>query len=321
MQSKTAASTADASVHSSFLRHAQFRWAKVAASLCGVSLLAYLWHDPAGGPSGDTWLGYTLGTIGALLILWLTWLGARKRSYRSTVGTLKGWTSAHVYLGISLMVVATLHCGFQFGWNVHTLAYVLMMGVILSGIYGIVVYARLPSMVTQLREGATREAWIHELFEINARAVDLADKISPEVHRKIVASCDNLRIGGSLREQLYGPRKAASYSESVKQDIEDRIGQLRTSKDILGFNPNQTAQGTVMYMAGQLAATGKQEKEAKRLQQLLDLIGRRNALTIRINRDIALHARLQVWLLVHVPLTFGLLAALIAHVISVFLYW
>jgi len=51
------------------------------------------------------------------------------------------------------------------------------------------------------------------------------------------------------------------------------------------------------------------------------MVARRNSLVARINKDIALHARLQVWLLVHVPLTFALLAALIAHVFSVFFYW
>ena len=40
----------------------------------------------------------------------------------------------------ALIVIATLHTGFQFGWNVHTLAYVLMMLVILSGMFGIAAY-------------------------------------------------------------------------------------------------------------------------------------------------------------------------------------
>ena len=61
----------------------------------------------------------------------------RKRAITRGRWSLKAWTSAHVYLGLSLIVIATLHTGFQFGWNVHTLAYALMMLVIVSGIYGI----------------------------------------------------------------------------------------------------------------------------------------------------------------------------------------
>ena len=41
----------------------------------------------------------------------------------------------------------------------------------------------------------------------------------------------------------------------------------------------------------------------------------------RIRRHVRIRARLEVWLYVHVPLTFALIAALSAHIISVFFYW
>ena len=71
-----------------------------------------------------------LGAVGALLIVWLTWLGVRKRSYSSTLGSVQGWTSAHVYLGTACLIIASLHSALQFGWNVHTLSYILMCVVI-----------------------------------------------------------------------------------------------------------------------------------------------------------------------------------------------
>ncbi len=305
--------------HSGFLLHAGLRWAKVAVLLCIASLIAYIWHEPADGPNGGTWLGYTLGGLGAFLILWLTWLGVRKRKYSGGTATVKAWTSAHVYLGLSLIVIATLHCGFQYGWNIHTLAYVLMMLVIASGIYGIVVYTRLPDAVTRLRDGNTREAWIDEVFELNLQSVKLADKIGPEVHRRIVSSVEKVRIGGGLLAQLYGKPQSGGVLEDLNQALKDRVREIKAQTP--SFNPSSTAQSTVVFMAGQMTALDKSEAEAARLQQLLDMVARRNSLVARINKDIALHARLQVWLLVHVPLTFALLAALIAHVFSVFFYW
>jgi hypothetical protein len=77
---------------------------------------------------------------------------------------LKAWTSAHVYLGLSLVVVGTLHTGFQFGWNVHTLAYVLMMLVILSGVWGISVYASLPAKLAGNRRGMTKGQMLDALM-------------------------------------------------------------------------------------------------------------------------------------------------------------
>src|SRR3546814_8954238 len=64
--------------------------------------------------------------------------------------SLKAWTSAHVYLGLSLIVIGTWHTGFQLGWNVHTLAWALMMLVILSGLYGVIAYATLPAILSGL---------------------------------------------------------------------------------------------------------------------------------------------------------------------------
>ncbi|MDP3856499.1 MAG: hypothetical protein Q8Q73_01920 [Stagnimonas sp.] len=302
------------SSHLGFLRHAEFRWAKLALLLSAVSIAAYVWHPAPEGANGGTWLGYTLGGIGAFLILCLLWLGVRKRRYRSGLGTVKGWTSAHVYLGLSLLVVASLHCGFQFGLNVHTLGYVLMVLVIISGLWGLFVYDRLPSRIGQLRAGGTRDAWIEEVFDLNDQAIKLADRVAPDVHQRIVASAEKLRIGGSLRQQLFG-RHSAGEAESLRATLETRIAQLRADA---ARDQDPQSQSTAIFMAGQLQH-GVQDSGS--LQKLLDLLSRRNALVARINQDISLHARLQVWLLVHVPLSLALLAALIAHVFSVFFYW
>jgi len=79
--------------HQSILGYAGFRWLKISGALVTVAIAAYVWHSPSNGPGGGTWLGYTLGTIAALLILWLTWFGVRKRRYRADAGLLLGWLS------------------------------------------------------------------------------------------------------------------------------------------------------------------------------------------------------------------------------------
>ena len=39
----------DPAVHESFLVYARFRYLKLASLLCVLVVLAYWWHDPAGG--------------------------------------------------------------------------------------------------------------------------------------------------------------------------------------------------------------------------------------------------------------------------------
>ena len=148
----------------SFNKVKYLKWASVLVVAC---IILYTIDTPSIRPNGGTWLGYGLGTLGAALILWLLAFGMRKRAYTSTLGTLRGWLSAHVYLGISLSVIATLHTGFQFGWNVHTLAYALTMAVILSGFWGIFLYLRQPTLMGNLLNGQTLQQYGQVLRDID----------------------------------------------------------------------------------------------------------------------------------------------------------
>jgi hypothetical protein len=145
-----------ASDHEGFLRYQSYKWLKIALAISAAALLIYAFNDVQPKPNGGSIYGYTTGTIGVGLILWLAWLGIRKRDIRPGRWSLKSWTSAHVYLGLSLIIIGSLHTGFDFGWNVHTLAYVLMMVVIVSGIFGIAAYSSLPQALSANRGETTQ---------------------------------------------------------------------------------------------------------------------------------------------------------------------
>jgi hypothetical protein len=45
--------------------------------LCAVASIGYAWIDVSRAHNGGSWYGYTLGTIGAALIVWLRcWVSA-----------------------------------------------------------------------------------------------------------------------------------------------------------------------------------------------------------------------------------------------------
>lgn len=301
-------------MHDSFLHHRRWFYLKVASVLSLAALVVYAVDDPPYGPNGGTWLGYGLGTLGAVLIVWLAWLGVRKRRYRSNLGTMKGWTSAHVYLGLSLLVIVTLHTGFEFGANVHTMAYILMLLVIVSGVYGIVAYARYPRLITENRSQSTRDSWMGEILELNEKAVQLADSISPEAHRIVVRSVARIQLGGGLRDQLFRPKVPGAGGEVKAMDA-----LLRLKQPAPGPGSTGAYGRTTMFMADQIVAADD-TSHVEKSKNLLDLLTRRNELVELVTRDIQAHARMQIWLYLHVPLTVALLAALIAHVVSVFLY-
>ena len=61
--------------------------------------------------------------------------------------------------------------------------------------------------------------------------------------------------------------------------------------------------------------------DAERVRPLLGLLSRQCELLKRARSDVRFQALMRIWLYIHVPFSFALLAALIAHVFAVFFYW
>jgi hypothetical protein len=271
--------------HEGFLRHRRFYWLKAGLLLGLLSLVGYIAASVPPGPYGGTWYGYTLGTIGAGLIVWLSLLGIRKRAMTKGRWSLKAWTSAHVYLGLALIIVATLHSGFHFGWNVHTLAYGLMMLVIASGAFGIAAYATLPAALSNSREDQTQPQMIDGIRAIDRLLKDAAQPLPTALSQAVQAAIDQSPFAGGLLTRLSGRNPSCATAAA--------IATLEASK----------------------------QGDPATIEPVERLLIRRKAQLARIRQTMRLRALLEIWLYVHVPATIALLAALIAHIISVFYYW
>jgi hypothetical protein len=299
-------------MHDTMLNYGRYRYLWIMLLLLLGSLVAYIWHFPIGRPNGGSWLGYTLGTIGAVLIVWLMLLGIRKRRYASRVGSVRGWTSAHVYLGTSLILVTLLHSGFQFGWNIHTLCFVLMLTVIFSGFFGVFAYLRYPALMTTNRQNTTRDQMMEEISELDKSALTLADQVDRSIHDVVLRSVQRTKLGGNFWAQL---------------TAKDRSGEavLKLRQAVLSHKPNQPEKkasgGQTLVMMVDFIGQTANDQQAESLRRLLDVMCRKQSLATRVARDIQLSALMEIWLFIHVPLSFGLLATLIAHVFSVFFYW
>ena len=270
----------EVTLHDGFLRHKSFRWLKISAALSLAVTVGYFFADVTPRPNGGSWYGYTLGTIGVLLILWLTLLGVRKRWMTRGRWSLKAWTSAHVYLGLSLIVIGTLHTGFQLGWNVHTLAWALMMLVIVSGIWGIFVYAALPRALSSNREELTQTQMLEGLRAIDRQLHEAAQPLAPSQAALVQKSLDQNVFAGGLWRRLSGRHRGCATARALRG--------IRRSDGV------------------------------EKVQSLLE---RKSAMLARLRRHLQLKAMLEVWLYVHVPATFALIAALTAHITSVFFFW
>lgn len=279
--------------HEGFLTYAGGRWWKISALLAFGLIALYIFVPLPRQHFGSSWLGYTLGTIGALLILWLTMLGVRKRAITPGRWSLKAWTSAHVWLGLCLIVIGTLHTGFDLGWNVHTLAWALMMIVILSGMVGIALYAAVPQALSANRfdaEGAiTEKQMIEALRSLDRQLHEAAQPLDRDMATLVEGSLDEDPFEGNVWNRLTG-----KYPDCATRAATVALREARAFRPRVAGDP---------------------------LDKIDALLTRKQGMLDRLRRHLKLKSWLQAWLYVHVPVTFALIAALSAHIVSVFFYW
>lgn len=284
----------------SFLTHARGLYFWLALVLVLVCTIVYAWHNASPVPNGGTMLGYSLGTLGSVMILWLLYLGRRKRNFSKGMGTVRGWVSAHVYLGCALLVVATLHTGFQFGLNIHTLAYLLMVLVIVSGLYGVWAYRSFPKLRNAMKKSATLDEIFVELEDVDHQLREMSRDADQEVRSVVTSAIERTEVGGGILDQLLG----RDHSKLMIDGI---------------LKPNMDQRVLIEWLVKRLSEMRGQDTSLQ--SRIVQDCGARQKLLRTIRKDIRFYAQQEVWLLFHVPLSFALLAALIAHVVSVFIYW
>jgi hypothetical protein len=92
----------------------------------------------------------------------------------------------------------------------------------------------------------------------------------------------------------------------------------------------QDGQTKIVGNAGQEAALdwlaeqqsiSRDADTAAAIAELSALIRNKRRLLRQLGEDLKLQATLEIWLYAHVPLTVGLLVAMLVHIVTVFIYW
>ena len=83
---------------------------------------------------------------------------------------------------------------------------------------------------------------------------------------------------------------------------------------------NAGQEASLDWLAEQQSRSNDPEVAAA-IGELSALIRNKRRLVKKLTEDMRLQATIEVWLYAHVPLTAGLLIALLVHIITVFMYW
>ncbi len=272
-----------------FLSYRGGRWLWISL-ICSIGLsLFYLDYQSRMLAYGGSTVGLIYGLLGTVLILLLMYLGIRKRSYASKVGTLKGWVSAHVYLGLLTLLIIPLHAGFRFGLDVHTLAFALLAIVVLSGVFGVILYQTVPLRLTK--------------YETELQA----DKIDKEISRLFSEMRTLVKDKSDALVTLYQQEVTATSRTKPK-------GWAVLFK---GKGGDPLARRTA-ELATWIPKIPVEDQPT--FQSLSQLLLRKTQLEIHLLNQMQLRNAMQAWLYLHVPVSIAMLVAVVIHLWSVFYY-
>jgi hypothetical protein len=291
------------------LNYRSYRYLWFSSAVGLVASLVYVSQYAFDTPRGNTWQGYALGSVAALGMFWLAYLGVRRRRYKAGGAPVLAWTSAHVYIGLLVLLIATLHSSARVTWTLHGVTYLLALVVTLSGVFGIVVYVVCPSLAAQNRHDGSRAQMFAQLLDLDRRARALARRCPPRICSAVLGAVEGTVVGGGVWAQLSG----VDHSRFLL--IEDGRAGERSR-----WVRNRKQGAIARYVAERIPQAAKRA-EVEALQELLPVLSRRQAVLQRIRVDVQLQGLMSIWLFVHVPLTVALVGALLVHIASVFIYW
>jgi hypothetical protein len=259
-----------------------------------------------GGLTGGSPIGLWYGIIGTGLMIYAGLLAAHRKLPRWTwLGARQVWLRGHIWLGLLSAVFLLCHSGFRWGGRLEFVLWLVVIGVLATGIFGLMLQQVLPRLLTVRVPSEAPYEQIPHLCQVMRRKAD------------------------SLVDGVCGPYNPQSVNvestQAVIKLIEDSRGQLRTfyEHDVRPFlsqaPPRRSPLGNPMQAEARFTKIGMLSglSDVKdQLDQLATLCEERRQLAEQERIHFWLHA----WLAVHVPLSVGLLVLTVAHVVSA-LYW
>jgi hypothetical protein len=278
------------------------RWILATIAVAAVALTLYLLLARlSGGLTGGTTVGLWYGIIGTGLMIYAGLLAAhRKLPVRPWIGPRKVWLRGHIWLGLLSGVFLLCHSGFRWGGPLEVLLWATVIGVLVTGILGLLLQQVLPRLLTVRVEAEGPFEQIPHLCQVMRRkaddVVDAAcgpfDPRQPDVETTRAA----MRLAEDGKAQL-----RAFYEQDVRPFLAEKLP---------GTSPLATPYQAEARFA-KLASLHSMADLKDPIEQLAALCQERRQLADQER----IHYWLHTWLLVHVPLSVALLVLGIIHVV------
>jgi hypothetical protein len=212
-------------------------------------------------------------------------------SRREWAGRLETWYYWHLILGCLSVVLILTHAGFRFGNLIATLAFIFLVGVVLTGILGYFLYWFVPPALTKIEERVekTPEELREELTEVNQ----------------------------TLDRIIQG--KSELFQEIYKQETSIPGVSLQPSwRWILG--PADIQRDTARPDRLRLIVREIPGHEQEDFREMVRLVFQKEKLEVSLYPQLRYDYLLKIWLAFHIPLTAGLMIFSVIHIVAILYY-
>lgn len=262
-------------------------------------LFLVAWGLSALVPPPDSKFDYYLGITGALLMLAMFLYPVRKQArFMHSWGPVKYWFISHMVLGIGAPLIILVHSRFQIGSLNAGVALISMLIVMLSGVIGRFIYARIH----------------HGMYGQRATLAELQGFLrlnSAEVHSKLVFAPDVERALLAFEAFALAPHKGfiGSTWSLMTLWVHGRVVYRRCKRSL------------ALALAKLSRRRGWQAEERRRYRRAVTNQVRAYIENLQRAAHFSIYERMfSLWHVLHVPLVYMLVASTIAHVVAVHMY-
>ena len=292
------------------------RWAIASLVILAVAVGGYVpYANGAVPPSGGSAIGLTYGSIGFAFMTFVTLLSLRKKFPIWRIGRTQTWMRGHLWLGALSLPLIVLHAGSLFGHGLTAWLMWLFGVVWASGIVG----AWLQHVVPQrmLRE-VPMETIYEQIGRVREQLVDEADTIVADASGRLEVITEVGAVsGGAVAKAglatVMRPVEPAAEDTGAFREFyvtEMRPFLLKPSGSHMLADPGEAA---ARFATLRRLAPPSLESAIADLESLCEE-------ERQLMRQFRMHRVLHGWLLVHVPLSFVLMALAVVHIVMALRY-
>lgn len=265
-----------------------------------VLVLIFLWQiRKEGHLTAETGLGYYLGIAGVTALLLLLTYPMRKRlKFMRSLGPTKAWFRLHMFLGLLAPALILAHSSFNLGSTNSTIALFSMLIVSGSGLFGRYFYARIHYGLYGAR--ATVETLHQAIQDQSNRLTSILDGNPPLQRALLDFSC-----------------KALTPSKTLLPALSNAL-YIGFRSHLLRFRAFRLVRQSLHARAQQEGWPARQRR--REIAAAKSEIGTYLA-TIRRVAQLSFYERLfRLWHVMHIPLFYLMILAIIVHVFAVHVY-